>query len=614
MKRKIIWLLLSYLVILSLLLASCASAAPVTPTTPTTPATPTAPTTPTTPTTTTAPVAPTTPVPPAAEKPKYGGSVNLILTTLRAYAPVLIHKSSTFTLNLTNDSLWGGDWAKGPAGANQISWVVTSWDKHLSTMRLAESYELVGDDTLIYHLRKGVHYGLNPKSEASRLVNGREMTADDVVASINGWFFDPEGHWQARVVEEERPLSVKALDKYTVEIKVRPGQLSTVFYYTGSFSNIYPPEVYAKYNKMRDWKHSVGTGPFLLTDVVEGSSVTFVRNLNYWDKDPIGPGKGQQLPYLDGVKFMIIADKSTQQAAFRTGKVDILTGDGVSALSWEDALVMIQQRPEAKYTSYLSRSPDSIGLRVDKPELPWYNKTVRQALVMAINYDTIIKDYFKGNADLVYPVVPYPENLPMYTPMAEQNAVVRDMYTYQPEKAKKILAEAGYPNGFKIEVVAIADEIDFLSIIKAYWQKVGVDLVMDVKERAVKTSITEGFQHKHAATGGASAHTLFAFHPTNPTDTANIARVNDSYANQVYDDTRADYIFDSPKLWPMMKEFFKYAIEQAWYIQFPAPATYHMWWPWVKNYHGEDYIGVSYRLGFVKWIWVDQALKKQMGY
>ncbi|MBI2287979.1 MAG: ABC transporter substrate-binding protein [Chloroflexi bacterium] len=618
MKRNIVWLVVSCLMALSLVLASCAPA-PTTPTTPTPPAVPAAPTAPTAPTTPTAPKAPAALTAPAAapttEVPKYGGVSNIIIRRIANTAPVLVSKSTSINLNLTNEALWGGDWAKGAAGTNEVGFFAFVGSLYFMGPRLATSYERPDPDTLIFHIRKGVHYGLNPNSAASRLVNGRELTADDVVRSMKDWFFDPEGYWfKQRVGPEERPLSIEATDKYTVKMKLQPGTASAVMYYVADFSEIHPPEVYDKYNKMRIPTDVVGTGPFLVTDYVTDSSITFVRNPNYWDTDPVGPGKGQQLPYLDGVKFLMIEDKSTQQAALRTGKTDALVGSGHAALNWDEAELMLQQRPELKYAKYLSRSPNGIGLRIDKPELPWYNKKVRQALTMAVDYNTIIKDYFRGNAALVYPVVPWPEQMPYYTPMAEQNEVVRDMYTYQPEKAKKLLAEAGYPNGFKIEVLAQSTQVDELSIIKEYWAKVGVNLVFDVKERAVFESITNGFQQKEAARSEGNVSVLFAFHHTHPSDSANVARINDPYANKVYEDTRADYMFNEEKLWTMMKDFEKYVIEQAWQIQFPSPYIYHVWWPWLKNYQGQHYLGISTLWYPLKYVWLDQALKKSMGF
>ena len=89
---------------------------------------------------------------------------------------------------------------------------------------------------------------------------------------------------------------------------------------------VVPPEVMQKYGDMTNWKNSVGTGPFMLTDWIPGSEAVYVRNPNYWMKDPIGPGKGNQLPYLDGVSIVILPDASTQQAALRTAKIDQISG------------------------------------------------------------------------------------------------------------------------------------------------------------------------------------------------------------------------------------------------------------------------------------------------
>ncbi|MBI4187637.1 MAG: hypothetical protein HY529_00340, partial [Chloroflexi bacterium] len=124
MKRKINWVLLSCLMALFLVLASCAPAAPPTPAAPVAPTTPVAPTAPTAPTTPTAPKAPaalTAPTTaPATEVPKYGGVANIVLKQVLSYAPVLASKSTTINLNLIQEALWGGDWTKGPAGSNEV--------------------------------------------------------------------------------------------------------------------------------------------------------------------------------------------------------------------------------------------------------------------------------------------------------------------------------------------------------------------------------------------------------------------------------------------------------------------------------------------------------------
>lgn len=77
---------------------------------------------------------------------------------------------------------------------------------------------------------------------------------------------------------------------------------------------------------------------------------------------------------------------------------------------------------------------------------------------------------------------------------------------------------------------------------------------------------------------------------------------------------REDYILHESKLWPMMKDYALYVLDQSWYIVLPGPNGYNMWQPWVKNYHGEVDIGPCTRLIWGNYVWVDQDLKKSLGY
>ena len=73
---------------------------------------------------------------------------------------------------------------------------------------------------------------------------------------------------------------------------------------------IYPPEVIGQHGHMQDWKTAVGTGPYMLTDWVKGSAITYTKNPNYWGHDEKFPEN--RLPYLDEVKALIIPDPSTR--------------------------------------------------------------------------------------------------------------------------------------------------------------------------------------------------------------------------------------------------------------------------------------------------------------
>ena len=91
--------------------------------------------------------------------------------------------------------------------------------------------------------------------------------------------------------------------------------------YTNSHDGafIYPPEVIEEHGDAQDWRNLVGTGPYMLTDWVKDSSVTYTKNPNYWGYDEKFPEN--RLPYLDEVKSLIIPDSSTLLAALRTGKI-----------------------------------------------------------------------------------------------------------------------------------------------------------------------------------------------------------------------------------------------------------------------------------------------------
>lgn len=331
--KKLAWLILCCLVVAVLALVSCGPAATTPTTTPTeVKGTVTQPTTPTTPTTPTKPQTPTSA--PATAAPKYGGTLTVIwnqdLSMFDdAYANL---PPSAISALLTHDELWQGDWSKGPAGTNEVTWGITGFESYMwskfVTGNLAESWEITGpgNGTVILHIRKGVYWHNKPPT------NGRELTSDDVAFSIDRAHTLPTSYLSKIGV---KPTSITTPDKYTVVISYPDvATMADNLLRVADFMFIWPKDaVLTAKNDMRDWHLDIGTGPFMLTDYVKSSSYTTVRNPNYWMKDPVGPGKGNQLPYVDGVRFLIIPDVSTQEAAMRTGKAD----QGV--FNWDSSLI-----------------------------------------------------------------------------------------------------------------------------------------------------------------------------------------------------------------------------------------------------------------------------------
>lgn len=609
---------------LTLVLAACGPA--TSPTAPPKPVAPAAPALPTAPVTATAPVAPVQEKPqqetvkPSDEAPKYGGTLILPQSGDVTRFDAIQHSVMGATLHLTNQGLWSGDWTRGPAGGygtKQTDWAMNQYDRfELKAGSIAERTKWTIDTaknegTIVYQIRQGIHWALNPNSEASRLVGGRELTADDVVHSLKRIITDPTAYIY-RANPETRAAVITKTSPWEVMVKVPLAALITTISRFGDSAYMQPPEVIAKYGNMQNWKNSVGTGPFILTDYVPGSSAALIRNPNYWMKDSIGPGKGNQLPYLNGVKYLIIPDASTRQAALRTAKVDQMGG-----FNFEDAAQMRNNVPALKELETASGSRmTAVGMRADKP--PFGDIRVRRAMLMATDFKAIVDGLFGGRGEiLTWPSQRLPGYDELYLGLDDlaMPASVKELYVYNPDKAKQLLKEAGYPNGFKTSITTTSDEVDFFSIWKDMWAKVGIDLKIDVRESAVVTSLKINGQYEGMAAGGGADATMFltAPHLQGEGEANMFVHPADPIINKALDEVRLAMVNKGEsEAMRLYKELMKYVLDQAYAIPRPKIPTYNFWWPWVKNYGGETSVG--YYESFVQWVWIDQNLKKSMGY
>ncbi|MBI2829956.1 MAG: ABC transporter substrate-binding protein [Chloroflexi bacterium] len=620
MTKKITWLVVSGLMILVLVLSSCAPASK-------TLTTPTAPASPTTPTALATPTAPLRTAAVALDKPKYGGELKLGWRTEITYFDTIIGRPQTaFTYQITNETLWSGDWARGPAGgygSNELSFRTSGLDilPEQAAGHLAESWEFdIGSEvsTITFHIRKGIRWALNPNSEASRLVNGRELTADDVASTLKTYITDKRSYVY---VNEPRLRTAKitAADKWTVKIEVPTIDFELARTRFGEGSHIVPPEVVQKYGDMRDWKNSIGTGPFILTDFVSASSATLVRNPNYWMKDPIGPGKGNQLPYLDGVKFLVMPDQSTLYAALRTAKIDRYGGYvGGADILWEDAALLKKQTPQLMVKEMeLTAVEVGIALKINKS--PFNDTRVRRAMMLAIDFERIKKEFFGGNAKiLTWPVVDVGEYAAAYLGLDDPQmpASVKELYSYNPEKAKALLKEAGYPQGFKTNIVLEnrPAEIYYHEILADMWSKVGINVELRLLERAPFNAarVPTGFDQM-IATHNVRVGATYDMRQLYGAQSGNMSEIDDPVVKDAYEKIQTARIFNRPEAARLYKELMKHVLDQVWAIPRVATPKYLFWWPWIKNYSGEESM-TSSNVVWYKYVWLDEQLKKSMGY
>jgi ABC-type transport system substrate-binding protein len=179
--------------------------------------------------------------------------------------------------------LFSQSWAKGPAGTNEDDFADAMVDPKLLEGGVAESWEMPTIGTFVYQIRPGIRYGLNPNSEASRLVNGRELTADDVVYSIQRDFAEPRSGPRTGIPEAVQAASVEKTGPREVTLKAPVDTWRAGFYFLWS-SRLYVPEVVNKYGDMNNWRNSVGAGAFMLTEYVTGSQIALIKNPNYYMK------------------------------------------------------------------------------------------------------------------------------------------------------------------------------------------------------------------------------------------------------------------------------------------------------------------------------------------
>ncbi|WP_454617124.1 ABC transporter substrate-binding protein [Bradyrhizobium cenepequi] len=540
----------------------------------------------------------------ADEKPQAGGTLNIgmVYVTLSplSWDPADWTWKFQQDTGLMYEQLFAGDLSKAKRNGGRYSFVPDAWlPSDAIRGELAESWEWKENPLRVeVKLRKGVMFPEKPGVMASR-----ELVADDVVQSYYRLDKSPKkiptyfDHVQK--VEATDPHTVVfTFNNYHAEWDYRFGW--------GYYSGIVPKEVADA--GAGNWKNANGTGPFMLTDYVQGNAVTFSKNPIYWDKEKIG-GQEYKLPFVDKIVYRTIKDEATYITALRTAKLDLL-----EAIRWSAVDELKKSAPQLQWSRSLGTGGTFLAMRVDTK--PFDDIRVRRALNMAVNKQEIVASYYNGHAELfAYPM--HPDYIGYYEPLESMPDSVKELFTYNPEKAKALLKEAGYPNGFsfKVQVCSCSpDHMDLLPLVAAYLEKVGVKLEIQPMEygaflsaMTTKTNAAGYFMRNGHTNPTTSIRKSFVtkqtWNPSQYSDPEFDKKMNDVYLER-----------DEPKRQEMIKALTREIVDKAPYIWLPVDYFYTAWWPWVKNYGGELRVG-SERPGPIHArIWIDQDLKKKLGY
>jgi peptide/nickel transport system substrate-binding protein len=507
------------------------------------------------------------------------------------------------------ESLFGDDWTVSPEVFDySVGWRPPDYVTGL----LATDWEFTTPGTMVVNLRQNVYWqNISP-------VNGRQFTSADVVYNFGRDFGHGDGFTTPSTYNTANPLttsitSVTATGPYTVVFQFNTPNIEFILESMealGDFPFIAQESV-TQWGNINQWNHVIGTGPFIIQDFVDSSSITFVKNADYWGYDERYPQN--QLPYIDTLKILIIPDQSTALSALRVGKIDVM--EGISLQASQD---LKQSNPNIMQLTM----PGAQGMSIDPTynKAPYTNINVRIALQEAINLPQIASSYYGGTCS------PDPQTLTDYAltgwgfPYNEWPASLQAQYAYNPTNAKALLATAGFPNGFNTDCVANASgDLTLLQIVQSDFAAIGVNMSINTMASAAWTSYVR-VAHSQDALAFSTGQLGFSSQPFRELQhfttgyASNYEMVSDPNYDALYTEALAATTTDQVK--SIVKEGNELVSQQQYSISLLNPSNFEVYQPWLKGYAGQ-YYGMSGGTGggplmlgyYASRFWIDQSAK-----
>jgi peptide/nickel transport system substrate-binding protein len=389
-----------------------------------------------------------------APQPKYGGV--LMIHPLVAPPSLSPHEESTIATTQIASACFNNLVAFDPAKKQESESTIVP--------DLAEKWSWQdGYRNLVFFLRKDVkwHDGKPFTSKDVKYTFDMVRGAPDAAAKLR---VNPRKLWYENVEH------IEAADPYTVVFRLKRAQPSLVMMLASGYSPVYPAHV-----PLGEFKNRcIGTGPFKLKEHKPGESLEFVKNADYFVK-----GR----PYLDGVKWINIKDRSTQIAALQSGQLDV-GGSGWNQANYEAAL-----KGNAKLVGIVSDSNVNDNVLINFKKAPFTDVRVRRAINLALDRKAYLVGPRQGAATFAGALLPPPAGV-WGLPAAEvQKLAGMGDPVKQKAEAKKLLAEAGFgpSNPLKITVStrALAIYVDTASWMVDQLTQVGIVATLQQIETGV---------------------------------------------------------------------------------------------------------------------------------
>jgi peptide/nickel transport system substrate-binding protein len=373
---------------------------------------------------TAAPAPTNTPVPteaPAATGPMRGGTLRIASNIQKVTHPAQF------------------SWVAPSNQLRQVAEYLTLTDgNNITHPYLLESWD-ASDDLLTWtlNLRQGIKFN-----------NGDDFTADDVIFTMGQWLDEDVGSSMLGLISYVKAENIEKVDDYTVNLYLdRPeiGVPEHLYHYPALILNHRTFE--------GDFiKAPHGTGPYTLEDYSEGERALLKRRDDYWQTG----ADGDPLPYLDGMEFIDMGEEmSAWFAAIQAGEIDLLDlGDQSGA----EVFTALKDVPDVVLDGIATAQTRVLRMRVDQE--PWTDEKVRMALKLCQDRQKILDLAYFSEGALGQDFHVYPGH-PEYCE--------KPIPPYDPEKAKALLAEAGYPDGVDVEIAVASgwqDVVSYAEILK----------------------------------------------------------------------------------------------------------------------------------------------------
>jgi peptide/nickel transport system substrate-binding protein len=492
----------------------------------------------------------------AAGQPKYGG-----ILRVRGYDP--IHFDHHLTLNFkTNTTL---SFAYSTLVRYKVGPEVRPGTFTIEP-HLAERWEQPDDTTYVFHLRQGVKWHNKPP------LNGRELVADDVKFTYERFLTEAGNPLRFMLEPIDR---IEVVDRYTVKFLLKEPFVWLVNVLANPIGTwIIAPEAVQKFGDLKKPESIIGTGPFILERYEPNVKTVFKRNPDYFLKDQ---------PYVDSVEWLVLEDPSTGLAMYRAGQIDC----GPAAwwgVRQQDLETLQKSHPKLVYQDFLSNVTSSVlYMRTDTP--PFNDVRVRRAISMAIDRQGIIEAvYLRGE-----PTPAIARGATEWSLPIDQLGEGARYYQHDPKEARRLLADAGFPKGFKTSISTTngygPDLLDVVQLVQGYLKDVGIEAEMKLQEYGAYMATTNQGKFEGMAMGPLSItwepdSVLYGMYA--PDQPRNSAHVNDPKLTAMLKEQRRTKDLEARK--QLIFDIERYVAAQQYYVYTNSNVITGTWQPYVKNY------------------------------